>query len=275
MNTLGCIIGAWFLLLASGCAIGFVLGMVRGLVSTAASKVLRFWDWHELGPAERGAREVDEGEVAGLLAELSRRAKIPTPRLYVIESPFANASAASRDYRHASVCVTMGLVRGLSRDELAGVLAHEVAHVVNRSMLVKTIAAALSAALALLPFVGPFLHFGIVRSLILFFIAPIGSFLIQLAILRADEYAADARGARLCGRPEALASALKILSKDEIEFGDPASHPTARAFLTVGKWLVGPRRDNPFAAYPRPSNRIAALERLSRKDMGAPVFGGR
>ncbi|HEV2878879.1 MAG TPA: M48 family metalloprotease [Candidatus Eremiobacteraceae bacterium] len=274
MDTVARVIGLWLLLMAAGYVLGVPLGLIYGLISTAISKLLRFWNDHELGPKKRGAREVDEGSVATLLHELSQRAKIPTPRLYVIDSPYANASATGRNYRHSSICVTTGLLYGLGRDELAGVLSHELAHVLQRSTLTKTIAATLSAAISLLPFVGLFVGLGIDRSVLLLFIAPTAAFLIQLAISRASEYAADECGARLSGRPDALASALRIASTDDAEFGDPANNPIAKALLTFGKRFVGPRRDNPFSAYPLPMNRIAALERLSRgRDTDNPASG--
>jgi heat shock protein HtpX len=165
-------------------------------------------------------------------------------------------------------------VYGLGRDELAGVLSHELAHVLHRSTLTKTAAATLSAAISLLPFIGPFVGLGIACSLLLLFIVPTAAFLIQLAICRAVEYAADECGARLCGRPDALASALRIASTDEAEFGDAATNLTGKALLTFGRRLVGPRRDNPFSTYPLPINRIAALERLSRgRDAGERAAG--
>jgi heat shock protein HtpX len=123
---------------------------------------------------------------------------------------------------------------------------------------------------------GPFVGLGIARSLLLLFVVPAAAFLIQLAISRAAEYAADECGARLSGRPDALASALRIASTDDAEFGDAAAAATltGKALLTFGKRLVGPRRDNPFSAYPLPMNRIAALERLSRgRDAGKPASG--
>jgi heat shock protein HtpX len=261
MDIVARVIGLWLLVMTASYATGAAVGLSYGLIRTATSKLLRFWNDHERWPKERGAHEVDGGDVATLLRELSRRAKIPTPRLYVIDSPNANASATGRGYRHSSICVTTGLLYVLGRDELAGVLSHELAHVLHRSTLTKTAAATVSAAISLLPFIGPFVGLGIVRSLLLLFMAPAATFLIQLAIMRAGEYAADECGARLSGRPDALASALSIVSTDDAEFGD---NLTGKALLTFGKRLVGPRRDNPFSAYPLPTNRIAALERLSR-----------
>ena len=265
MDIVARVIGLWLLVMAASYTIGAALGLTYSLISTATGKLLRFWNDHERGPQGRGAHEVAEGDVATLLHELSQRAKIPTPRLYVVDSPYANASATGRDYRHSSICVTTGLLYGLGRDELAGVLSHEVAHVLHRSTLKKTAAATVSAAISLLPFMGPFVGLGIARSLLLLFVVPAAAFLIQLAISRANEYAADACGARLSGRPDALASALRIASTEEAEFGDTAgTNLTAKTLLTFGKRLVGPQRDNPFSAYPLPVNRVAVLERLSR-----------
>ena len=260
----------------AGPPIGALLGIIYGLVSTAATKLFGLWNSHELVPKRRGGREVDAGSAPQLMAimnELSQRAAIPTPRLYVIDSPRANAVAAGRDSRHASICVTTGLMYALTQDELAGVLSHELAHVVQRSALIRTAAATLAAALSLLPLFGPFFGLGISLSLLFLVIALLAAVLGQLAIGRAVEYAADECGARLSGRPDALVAALRLASTDDADFEAVATSRMATAMLTIGKWLVGPRRDNPFSAYPLPTNRIAALEQLSRK-MGLAGHSG-
>jgi heat shock protein HtpX len=254
------------LALVVGCSLGAVLGIIYGLVNTAATKLLGFWNNHKLAPKRRGGYEVDAGSAPQLVAiinELSQRAAIPTPRLYVINSPRAHAIAAGRDRRHASICVTTGLLKGLTRDELTGVLAHEVAHVLQRSVLIKTVAATVAAAISVLPLIGPFFGLGIRLSLLLLFIALLAGFFGQLAIGRAAEYAADKSGARLSGRPDALIAALRLMSTDDAEFEDVANSQVTTAMLAIGKMLVGPQRDNPFSAYPLPRNRIAALERAS------------
>ena len=271
MNSAASAVMLVLLAMVAGYAIGAVLGVIIGLVSTAATKLLSFWNDHELGPKRRGGREVDAGsapQLVAILDELSQRAAIPTPRLYVIDSPRANAVATGRDHRHASICVTTGLLNALPRDELAGVLSHELAHVLQRSTLIKTAAATLAAAVSLLPLFGPFLGLGIGLSLVLLLIALLCAVLGQLALGRAGEYAADACGARLSGRPDALAATLRRASTDEAELDEVASSQVATVMLAIGKWLVGPRRDNPFSAYPLPSNRIAALEQLAR-EMGS------
>ena len=258
-----------------GPPIGLVLGVLFGLLSTTATKLSRLWNDHELGPKRRGGRKVDAGSAPQLvLNELSQRAAIPTPRLYVIDDPRANAVAVGRDRRHASICVTTGLLHTLTRDELGGVLSHELAHVLHRTALTKTAASTLAAAISLLALCGPFFGLGIGLSLLLLFISLLVAILGQLAISRAGEYAADECGARLNGRPDALVAALRLMSTDDAEFDDVASSKMATAMLAFGKWLVGPRRDNPFSAYPLPTNRIAALEQLSR-EMGLGGHGAR
>ena len=258
-----------------GPPIGLVLGVLFGLLSTTATKLSRLWNDHELGPKRRGGRKVDAGSAPQLvLNELSQRAAIPTPRLYVIDDPRANAVAVGRDRRHASICVTTGLLHTLTRDELGGVLSHELAHVLHRTALTKTAASTLAAAISLLALCGPFFGLGIGLSLLLLFISLLVAILGQLAISRAGEYAADECGARLNGRPDALVAALRLMSTDDAEFDDVASSKMATAMLAFGKWLVGPRRDNPFSAYPLATNRIAALEQLSR-EMGLGGHGAR
>jgi heat shock protein HtpX len=256
------------LALVVGYPIGAVLGAIYGLVSTAATKLLCFWNDHELAPKRRGGYEVDAGsapQLAAIVNELSQRAAIPMPRLYVINSARANAMAAGRDRRHSSISVTTGLLYGLTRDQLAGVLSHELAHVVQRSALIKTAAATLAAAISVLPLFGPFFGLGIGLSVLLLLIAVLAGLFGQLAIGRASEYAADKCGARLSGRPDALIAALRLMSTDDADFEAVANSQVATAMLAIGKWLAGPRRDNPFSAYPLPANRIAALVQLSRE----------
>jgi heat shock protein HtpX len=277
MNSAASAIMLVLLAAVAGPPIGLVLGLLFGLVSTSATKLSRLWNDHELGPKRRGGREVDAGsapQLVAILNELSQRAAIPTPRLYVIDDPRANAVAVGRDRRHASICVTTGLLHGLARDEVAGVLSHELAHVSQRTTLTRTAASTLAAAISLLALFGPFFGLGIGLSLLLLFIALLASILGQLAISRAGEYAADKCGARLSGRPDALVAALRLMSTDDADFDDVANSKMAIAMLIVGKWLVGPRRDNPFSGHPLPTNRIAALEQLSR-EMGLGDHGGR
>jgi heat shock protein HtpX len=248
--------------------LGFALGLIYGLVSTAANKVCCFWNDHKFAPLRRRGRRVDEHvalDLVAILRDLASRADIPTPDLYIIDSEETNALAAGRDHRHAAICVTTGLLQVLTPNELAGVLAHEMGHVLRYSAAAKTAAAVLGAGIALLPPLGIFFGTGIVASLALIFITPFAVILAQLAIARAHEYAADEVGARLTGRPDVVA---RVLSRFEMaDDEDVAKSAVAKTLLAVGKRIVGPQRDNPFSSHPLPANRIVALTRLSR-DMG-------
>jgi heat shock protein HtpX len=247
--------------------IGLMLGIIWGLVSSAASKLLHFWNSHEFVPMDRGGRRVgdfDAPELVAIVGELAQRAAIPMPHVYVIESTETNAFAVGRDRRHAAICITTGLLHVLTRDELIGVLAHELAHVLNRTSLTKTASATLAAAASLLPPFGMVCGLDVRISLLLMFITPPSAFLVLLALARADEYAADRRGVLLTGRPDVVAGVLGRV--ELLELAGPGGLPnsaTARVLDAIGKRLARQGRDNPFSAHPLPTNRISALARSS------------
>jgi heat shock protein HtpX len=276
MKTVATAIMTLVLLLALGYLLGAVLGVIIGLVSTAASKLFYLWNDDKFAPQRRGGRRVrehDAPELVAILRDLARRAAIPVPNLYVIDSPKANALAAGRGRRHAAICVTTGLLHALSRDELIGVLAHELGHVLRRSAVIKTAAAVLGAAISLLPPFGIFFGLGIGFSLLLMFVTPPAAVLLLLAIARADEYAADEYGARLTGRPDVVAGVLaRVALVDDAGSEDMANSAMGRTMLAIGRRLVGPRRDNPFSAYPLPANRAIELARLAH-EMGLAAGG--
>jgi heat shock protein HtpX len=271
MKTAATAIVTMVLLLALGYPLGAWLGLIYGLVSTAATKLLYLWNDDK--PQRRGGRRVEEHdapELVAILRDLAHRAAIPMPNLYVIDSPRANALAIGRSPQHAAICVTTGLLRAFSRDEITGVFAHEIGHVLRRSAVIKTAAAVLGAAMALLPLFGIFFGLGIRASLLLLFVMPPAALLLQLAIARADEYAADEYGARLTGRPDVVAGLLaRIALVDDAGSGDMANSAAGRMMLAIGKRLAGPRRDNPFSGHPLATNRMLELARLSR-EMGLP-----
>ncbi len=190
------------------------------------------------------------------------------PDIYIIDSGETNALAAGRDRRHAAICITTGLLEVLTRDELTGVLAHELGHVLRHSAAAKTAAAVLGAGIALLPPFGMFFGAGIIVSLLLMCITPFAVILAQLAIARAHEYAADEVGARLTGRPDVV---VRVLSRfepaDDAGLGGLAKSVVGTTLLAIGNKLAGSQRDNPFSSHPLPENRIVALTRLPR-DMG-------
>jgi heat shock protein HtpX len=196
------------------------------------------------------------------------------PRVYVIPSDSLNAFATGRNPKHAAVAATEGIVRVLTRDELRGVMAHELSHVNNRDILIGTIAAALAGAIGMIANIAQwgmiFGGFGGRRegedrgggigAILMIIIAPIAAMLIQMAISRSREYEADASGAKLCGRPDALASALRKLEAGSKRVPMDASPATAHMFI------VNPLRGGGFAklfsTHPPMEERIARLEAM-------------
>lgn len=149
---------------------------------------------------------------------LATKAKLPMPRVYIIEDPQANAFATGRNHNHSAVAVTRGILQQLTKDELDGVLAHELAHIKHYDILTQSVASAIGTAITYVGYM--FLWFGdsnsplgLVASLLLWILAPLSATLIQMAVSRQREFAADAGGAAICGNPESLASALLRLEK--------------------------------------------------------------
>jgi heat shock protein HtpX len=211
-------------------------------------------------------------ELVGIVRELSQRANLPMPKVYILPQETPNAFATGRDPHHAAVAATQGIMRILNRDELKGVLAHELAHVRNRDILISTIAATLAGALM---FISRFALFGgmggrnrrgggnVIIMLLLIIVVPIAAGLIQMAISRSREYAADEGGAKISGRPLALAGAL-----DKLERG-VAKQPLANANpATAHLFIVNPFRGSGmtslFRTHPPTRERIARLQTLAR-----------
>jgi heat shock protein HtpX len=205
------------LLVLIGAAIGGVKVASIFLVLALVMNGVAYWFSDKIAIASAGAKPVSEAEAPRLyqtVRDLTTRAKLPMPKLYVIPSEQANAFATGRNPKHAAVAVTSGITKLLSEDELRGVLSHELAHVRNRDILTTSIASAIGAMITWIAYL--LLWFGgddqsplgLIANLALFILAPISATLIQLAISRQREYSADATGAEICGNPESLASAL-------------------------------------------------------------------
>ena len=256
-------------------ALGFslVLALVMNLGAYFFSDriVLAMHRAQELSPAEAP-------ELFQMVAELSARAGIPTPRLYLIPEAQPNAFATGRNPEHAVVAVTSGILEVLDRRELRGVLAHELAHVKNRDILVSSIAATVAAAITYLAHAVGF--FGATasdddgpspaQSLLLALVAPIAATLIQLGISRSREYGADATGAELSGDPEALARALEKLDQAAHAIPAPMQPATASLFI-VNPFSATEGVLNLFSTHPSMRERIRRLRSMHASSGGWPV----
>lgn len=276
--------GLMGLFLAAGYVLGREQGMVMAFVLAAGMNLFAYWNSDRMVLRMHGAREVNRQtapELHDIVEELAQRAGLPMPRVYIIDNPQPNAFATGRNPENAAVAATTGLLKMLSRDELAGVMAHELAHVKNRDTLVMTITATIAGAISMLANVGMLFGGGRDRSnplgavgvVVMVILAPIAAMLVQLAISRTREYGADRVGAEISGQPLALASALARISGAARKIENPAAEANpATAHLFIVNPLSGQRMDGLFATHPDPRNRIAALERMAH-DMGSSGAG--
>ncbi|MCS7268732.1 MAG: zinc metalloprotease HtpX [Geminicoccaceae bacterium] len=276
------------LFLAVGFLIGGEAGLVIAFVVALAMNAFAWWNsdkmvlhMHHAQPVTRASAP----ELWDLVAELARRARLPMPAVYVIPSDQPNAFATGRDPQHAAVAVTTGILETLPREELAGVIAHELAHIKNRDTLIMTIAATIAGAIGMLANFGfLFAHnrddrqnpLGALGTLLVVILAPLAATLVQLAISRTREFAADRLGAQICGNPLWLAGALErieAVARDRIM--PTAEHHPATAHL----FIVNPLRmggiDNLFRTHPATEDRIAALLELAREMKAGPALGAR
>jgi heat shock protein HtpX len=199
------------------------------------------------------------------------------PRVYVIDSPHPNAFATGRDPEHAAVAATTGLLGMLTRDEIAGVMAHELGHVRNRDTLIMTMTATIAGAISMLANFGMFFgHQGnrqnALATIAAVLIAPFAAMIVQMAISRQREYGADRAGAEISGKPLSLASALAKLEKGATRIPNPVAEANpAAAQLYIVPALHGMGRDNLFSTHPDTANRIAALQALAGGTGSAPL----
>jgi heat shock protein HtpX len=269
-----------------GYLIGGGAGAVIALIIAAVTNLLSYWNADKIVLSMHNAQEVDERsapELVAIVREIARRANIPMPRVYLMDSPQPNAFATGRNPQHAAVCATTGLLNTLSRDEVAGVIGHELGHVRNHDTLTMTITATIAGAISMLAQFGMFFGgrrdnnsgLGVVGSLLMLVLAPVAAMIVQMAISRTREYVADNFGGRISGRPDALASALiKISRMAEAVPNDTAeAHPTTAPLFIINP-LSGRGMDNLFSTHPSTENRVAALDRLSR-EMGLGGFGSK
>jgi heat shock protein HtpX len=260
------------LLMGIGYLFGGASGALLALLLAAGMNFLAYWNADNLVLMMHGAQEVDAQtapDLCELVRDLADRAGLPMPRIYLMDNPQPNAFATGRNPDHAAVAATTGLLQMLSRDELAAVIAHELAHIKNRDTLTMTITATIAGAISMLAQFGLFFGgghrennngVGALGSIALVILAPLAAMIVQMAISRAREYAADEKGARICGEPMSLASALaKIADAAEVIPNETAEQAPATAHLFIVNPLSGARMDNLFSTHPAVENRIAAL----------------
>ncbi|APG92959.1 zinc metalloprotease HtpX [Sinorhizobium americanum] len=263
------------LFMAVGYVIGGRGGMMIALVMAAGMNFFSYWNSDRMVLRMYRAQEVDERsapEYYGIVRDLAQNAGLPMPRVYVIDSPQPNAFATGRNPQNAAVAASTGLLQSLSYEEVAGVMAHELAHIQYRDTLTMTLTATLAGAISML---GNFAFFfggnrennnplGFIGVLIAMIVAPLAAMLVQMAISRTREYSADRRGAEICGNPLWLASALrKIAGAAHVIHNQDAERNPATAHMFIINPLSGERMDNLFSTHPNTENRVAALERMA------------
>ncbi len=267
------------LLVAMGGAIGGQGGMMVAFLMAAAMNFGSYWFSDTIVLRMYNAREITREihpTFYGMIERLSGRAGLPMPRVYIIQDDSPNAFATGRNPAHAAIAATEGILRILTPDELEGVMAHELAHVKNRDILISSIAATFAGAISM---IGNMLQWGamfgagrgdddergglggMVGSLAMAIIAPIAAMLIQMAVSRSREYLADASGAEICGRPLALAGALRKLHTASQAIPMLDARP-ATAHMFIVNPLTGGGMAALFSTHPPMEERIARLEAL-------------
>lgn len=260
-----------------GGAIGGKAGMVYAFVFAGIMNFVSYWFSHKIVLAMYGAKpvtEVQAPELYSIVRALSQRAGMPMPKVYIIPSETPNAFATGRNPKNGVVAVTEGIMRMLTRDELAGVIAHELAHIRHRDILTGTIVATIAGAVSMLAQMAHWaMLFGGGRrdddeggnplaAIVMIIIAPIAAMLIQMAISRTREYEADAGGARLSGNPMSLANALLKLERGSQLIPMDANPATAHMFI------VNPLRGGGimtlFSTHPPIHERVRRLQEMAR-----------
>ncbi len=272
------------LFMAVGYFVGGSSGVIIAFLIAAAMNVFSFWNSDKIVLRMHNAKEVDARsapEYYDIVRQLAANAELPMPKVYLIYTDQPNAFATGRNPDNAAVAATTGLLSSLTREEIAGVMAHELAHVKNRDTLTMTIAATIGGAISMLANFAMFFGgnrnngvLGIIGVLLMVILAPMAAMLVQMAISRSREYEADKMGAEICQRPMWLASALDKISRVARRIpNEAAERSPATAHMFIINPLSGERMDNLFSTHPNTANRIAALEKLAAQ-MGQHPGGG-
>jgi heat shock protein HtpX len=263
---------------AMGAVIGGQQGLIIAFLIALATNAFALWRSDQVVLSLHRAQEVGPAEAPqlhGIVSELAQRAGLPMPRVYIMDHPQPNAFATGRSPSNAAVCASTGLLDNLAPEEVAGVVAHELAHVRNRDTLTMTVAATIGGAISML---AQWMQFSVffgggrrqggnwLMTLLAILVAPFAAMLVQMAISRSREYQADRLGAMICGNPLWLASALaKIQSLVRGIPNETAEAVPATAPLFIVNPLTGRGFDSFFSTHPSTENRIAELERQAQE----------
>jgi heat shock protein HtpX len=264
------------LFIVIGGLIGGKSGMIIALLIALAMNFFSYWFSDKMVLRMYNAQEVDETtapQFYRMIRELAQRAQLPMPRVYLIDEAAPNAFATGRNPEHAAVAATTGILRVLSEREMRGVMAHELAHVKHRDILISTISATMAGAISALANFAMF--FGgrdeegrpvnPIAGILVAILAPIAAALIQMAISRAREFEADRRGAAISGDPQALASALEKIHRyaSGVPFAAAEEHPATAQMMIINP-LHGGGIKNLFSTHPQVEERIARLMEMAR-----------
>ncbi|MEL6662538.1 MAG: zinc metalloprotease HtpX [Pseudomonadota bacterium] len=256
-----------------GYLIGGVAGMGLAFIVAAAMNAFAYWNADKIVLRMQGARQVTGKETSPVIRTfvsdtlaLADHAGIP-PAIYIIDTAQPNAFATGRNPENAAVAATTGLLSMLTREEVAGVMAHELAHVKNRDSLTMTVTATLAGAIGMLAnfalfFGGDRERGGMITALAIMIFAPMAASIVQFAISRSREYEADRIGAEICGNPAWLASALQKIERGaRSQINVHAERNPAAAHMYIINPLNGRRGDSLFSTHPSTANRVAALQK--------------
>ncbi|MGI9498591.1 MAG: zinc metalloprotease HtpX [Geminicoccaceae bacterium] len=259
-------------------AIGYLLGGVGGamiaFVIALAMNGWSYWNSDKAVLRMQDARPVTRAEAPGLVGmveDLARKGGLPTPAVYIMDTSQPNAFATGRDPVNAAVAVTRGLMNTCSEEELAGVIAHELAHIKNRDTLIMTITATIAGAIGFLTQFGLLFGrgrdnpLGMIGTLLVVFLAPVAAMLVQMAISRTREFSADKEGAEICGHPEWLASALELIERQGRGMTNArAQENPATAHLFIINPLRSGGLSGLFRTHPPTTERIRRLKSMSK-----------
>lgn len=278
------IAGLTALFLFCGFLVGGESGMIIAFLFALAMNGFAYWNADKIVLRMYGAREVDRASAPalyGIVEQLAANAALPMPRVYIVENEQPNAFATGRNPENAAVAATTGLLSRLSSEEIAGVMAHELAHVKNRDTLIMTVTATIAGAISMIAnmamFAGMFgghsnrnSPLGGIGVILVALLAPLAAMLVQMAISRTREYSADRLGAEICGRPLWLASALQKLDQSsQVIDNEAAEQNPATAHLFIVNPLHTQSIDGLFTTHPKMAERIRRLREMAGEQPAA------